>query len=116
MSASEEVETCIGAPDCKGTVGWIIDALILIKSLVIIFGNVQGIIWWSRNAKSHFPIAIKVLMVFSIIIVSKSSYNPTDYHHVRLSVWRKEPQTSVHIDGLSLILSLLHLPRLDRVR
>ena len=68
----EENEEGFTAPSCKSTVGYVMDAILGIKGLVIIILNIQGYLWWRKKAKGYHFHAIKILVFFSIAIVSQS--------------------------------------------
>jgi hypothetical protein len=44
-----ENEAGFTAPTCKSTIGYVFDAIMGVKGVLIILINIQGYLWWRRK-------------------------------------------------------------------
>jgi hypothetical protein len=70
LQESTEEPHCKTAAECKGTVGIVMDVIVGIKMVVLLFGNLQGWLWWRSVKSNTFTTSLKLLLLASSGIVS----------------------------------------------
>jgi len=74
-----QVMECKTPADCKGVVGIIMDVIVCLKMLMLLFGNLQGYLWWHKHASDRFTNMVKLLLVgCSLIVITEFAYRFSD--------------------------------------